>query len=1024
MESKEAAQGNSNNISTEDILKSLETFGNRSKSPEENRSKASNRDSGVSESCSSYFSDPLSTTSDAQSVLSDNERLSFASDTFSVVSDPLGVYASSDEGDNDIHYFSTEPWDERQSLEKEWNLLFSSKNFLQELRDHALNGKLKLSKYRSVAWKLFLDCLPEDQGEWITKTKQLRHEYSILKQKSLIDPSKSNDDDESLHILHPLSLEEESPWKQYFEDNELKAVINQDLDRLCPEMDFFHSPTIKEMMLDLLFCYAKKNESLGYKQGMHELLAPIIYVLDNDSKTHKYMEGDSLEIARCLVDPAFIEHDAFSMFSQLMEVTEAWYQQHKPIETSTNNKFIGQQAEPFTDPLASPPTAIVKKLNKIQDHLLRKYDPDLWIHMKELNIVPQVYGLRWIRLLFSREFPFEDVLVIWDALFAEGSHLDLVDYIYIVMLQTIRNQLMAGNYVTCMGLLMKFPRAYSEVYVYVKKALNLRGSKKSRPSSRGSPRTISPVPTIKESQRNISERGSFVTGKQNQKRTSHRRPQTTFSVLTKRYTPFMDSGRHRSIPNKGDQIESQPKTTELVPKSPSTPWTDILPPTTRDRTDSASSVGLNSARSMKSLGSDLKTKLTRPRSRSRHSVEELEKDHQRLQVQVSQLNNDVERMQGLYLYCGRKLDSYIGLIQEEITKEDEADRDVVYLSLAGLKQVRDLLKGTLSYRGTTAETEKDFVDIDNGIATRLQISSPNIRPDPTSDHGTPVPSLANFNHYENTNDKEPALLTSKSIDSNGDTNFIDSQNELQSENIMDNIALDSRGTCRGKVQCEEETPSKPDDTSNINVSRNQNDNGVKEISVLEESAKAGLLQTTEDHYGNETVAGSQKDVKGNVLEKSKVLSLDSYIKEHFDGDAQWKDPINIAAVPCAIGPKASASEDTIHALRPCTDDPLFLAEQNNGNFNFKKEKQHAAVQRKLDGDAREGSIDLMKGSRKANLKVEEGTANNMASDNSLLSTPDEPLDGFVFVNQDGTARSNHGSPVHPLENDEDSDRFI
>jgi hypothetical protein len=41
----------------------------------------------------------------------------------------------------------------------------------------------------------------------------------------------------------------------------------------------------------------------------------------------------------------------------------------------------------------SQPTAIVKKLNKIQDHLLRKHDPDLWIHMKELNIVPQVYGL-------------------------------------------------------------------------------------------------------------------------------------------------------------------------------------------------------------------------------------------------------------------------------------------------------------------------------------------------------------------------------------------------------------------------------------------------------------------------------------------------------------------------------------------------------------------------------------------------------------------------------------------------------
>lgn len=39
MESKEADQDNTKSISTEDILKSLEKFGNRSKSPEEDRSK-------------------------------------------------------------------------------------------------------------------------------------------------------------------------------------------------------------------------------------------------------------------------------------------------------------------------------------------------------------------------------------------------------------------------------------------------------------------------------------------------------------------------------------------------------------------------------------------------------------------------------------------------------------------------------------------------------------------------------------------------------------------------------------------------------------------------------------------------------------------------------------------------------------------------------------------------------------------------------------------------------------------------
>ena len=42
--------------------------------------------------------------------------------------------------------------------------------------------------------------------------------------------------------------------------------------------------------------------------------------------------------------------------------------------------------------------------------------------------------------MFGREFPMVDVLVLWDALFADGPMLDLVDYIYISMLEAIRDR--------------------------------------------------------------------------------------------------------------------------------------------------------------------------------------------------------------------------------------------------------------------------------------------------------------------------------------------------------------------------------------------------------------------------------------------------------------------------------------------------------------------------------------------------------------------------------------------------------
>lgn len=45
-----------------------------------------------------------------------------------------------------------------------------------------------------------------------------------------------------------------------------------------------------------------------------------------------------------------------------------------------------------------------------------------------------------MRLLFAREFPFEDVLSIWDHLFANGLRIDLIDSVCVAMLLRIRWQ--------------------------------------------------------------------------------------------------------------------------------------------------------------------------------------------------------------------------------------------------------------------------------------------------------------------------------------------------------------------------------------------------------------------------------------------------------------------------------------------------------------------------------------------------------------------------------------------------------
>jgi TBC1 domain family member 5 len=45
---------------------------------------------------------------------------------------------------------------------------------------------------------------------------------------------------------------------------------------------------------------------------------------------------------------------------------------------------------------------------------------------------------RWIRLLFGREFPFDEVVQVWDLLLATDPNLDLVDYVCVAMMLRIR----------------------------------------------------------------------------------------------------------------------------------------------------------------------------------------------------------------------------------------------------------------------------------------------------------------------------------------------------------------------------------------------------------------------------------------------------------------------------------------------------------------------------------------------------------------------------------------------------------
>ncbi|RDW57537.1 GTPase-activating protein GYP6 [Aspergillus mulundensis] len=199
-------------------------------------------------------------------------------------------------------------------------------------------------------------------------------------------------------------------------------------------------------MIDILFIYSKLNPDLGYRQGMHELLAPILWVVDRDAIEPKSREeptstGSGDEFMLHLLDSEYIEHDAFSLFCSVMQSTRAYY------EHNTHRSVNGQ----------ADAIPIILQCEHIHNDLLVATDLELADHLQALDILPQIFLTRWMRLLFGREFPFQDMLMIWDALFAEGLRPGLIDFVCVAMLLRVRWELLGSDSSTALTTLLRYP---------------------------------------------------------------------------------------------------------------------------------------------------------------------------------------------------------------------------------------------------------------------------------------------------------------------------------------------------------------------------------------------------------------------------------------------------------------------------------------------------------------------------------------------------------------------------------------
>lgn len=277
-------------------------------------------------------------------------------------------------------------------------------------------------------------------------------------------------------------------WAQFFSDETLLHDINTDLERLFPvgHEALFRRDDLRDVLRHVLFVWCKLHPDVSYRQGMHDVAAVVLYAFLERNETVDDSADSFARAATTGADddddeanaatytlPAFAETDTFLVFEAIMLYLKPFYEvvQSLPAERQSNEtlnnassgllssvssrsheqrlfgSYRGKETNSMADlfgesapppphsspaPLATQKTArtALPALNRIchsiQYELLQQKDPQLFYHLQNLEIVPETYCLRWVRLLLAREFRFDELLQVWDAMIHDHERPDIV----------------------------------------------------------------------------------------------------------------------------------------------------------------------------------------------------------------------------------------------------------------------------------------------------------------------------------------------------------------------------------------------------------------------------------------------------------------------------------------------------------------------------------------------------------------------------------------------------------------------
>jgi len=330
----------------------------------------------------------------------------------------------------------------------------------------------------------------EEQKVKVDKQKQLerQRERAIASRPNLVHHPSAQNPGKVVHASQNDGRPgkgSQTRWEEFYSSKEIMDIIAKDLDRLPIDHHiYFHQRKTNEVMStddeewnadnpitmqsreerskllsEILFVYAKEHP-IGYRQGMHEILSFLLMAIEMDflNLERSHRESGTVEtdvvVRRCFFNDSKLLHDTYCIFNAVMSGLASAFE------------YRGDNSQ------------MKEKMGDSTIRIIRDWygDDELADFVSSLDVPPELYCTRWIRLMFSREVAgLDGVLALWDEFFKEVpssfSLMKLLETTAAAMVILIQDQLIpppqynyeydefdTGDEHEAMHLLMNYPR--------------------------------------------------------------------------------------------------------------------------------------------------------------------------------------------------------------------------------------------------------------------------------------------------------------------------------------------------------------------------------------------------------------------------------------------------------------------------------------------------------------------------------------------------------------------------------------